>query len=135
MNLRDIAVRSEAASPALLGGIRPLLHEVEALLAALVESGQGGSVDLRGLPMSPAEFEALEAALGEGEVRATVRALGETEVRETAVRGVWRVTHRTDDGHVVGEFVEVCHVPEILKTHVADTRAALVALQARLKAQ
>ena len=136
MSLRDIPVHVESPMPAsLLGSVRPILHEIETLLATLVETGQGGSIDLRGLPMSPTDDAALAAALGAGEVNASVRALGETQVQETAIHGVWRTTHRDDSGHVVADLIEVSHVPEILKTHDADARAALSALRARLKTE
>lgn len=135
MNLPDIALRVESPVPArLLGGIRPLLREIEARLAALVATGQGGSIDLRSLPLSPAEAAELDAALGSGEVRATVASFGETTVRETALHGVWRVTHRDEAGNVVGDFIEVCQVPDILKTHAADAHAALAALRDRIAA-
>lgn len=133
MGLRDIAVRVEAAPASCIGGIRPILREIEALLAALVETGRGGSIDLRSLPLSPADAEAFDAALGGGEVRATIRALGETRVLETAIHGVWRVTHCNDGGEAVADFIEVCDAPDILKTHAADARAGLATLRARLE--
>jgi len=135
VSLRDIGVRIEGGTPGLLGGIRPLLREIEALLATLVATGEGGSIDLRSLPMSPAEREALDSALGEGEVQARVRAFGETQVRETAVHGVWRVTHRDDTGNALADLIEVCRVPGILETHEADIGTALGALRVRLAAE
>jgi hydrogenase-1 operon protein HyaF len=123
--LADIGVRVESVENGGLGGIVPILREIESLLVRLVEAGESGSIDLRSLPMSDAEREELHAQLGEGEVVATVEAMGASEVRETALAGVWWVTHRGADGAVVAEFIEVTSVPEILKTHPADVRAAL----------
>jgi len=133
MSLRDIAVRTEASPASRIGGIRPILHEIRTLLAALIDTGRGGSIDLRSLPLSPADFEALDAALGEGEVRATIRALGETRVTETAIHGVWRVTHCNDGGEAVADLIEVCDAPEILKTHAADARVGLAKLRTRIE--
>lgn len=133
MSLRDIAVRIEESPAGTIGGIRPVLREIEALLAALVETGRGGGIDLRSLPLSPAEVEALAAALGSGEVRATIRALGETHVAETAIHGVWRVTHRDDNGNAVADLIEVCDAPDILKTQVADARRARALLRTKLE--
>ncbi len=133
MGLRDIAVRVEGLPASRLGGIRPILREIETLLAALVKTGQGGSIDLRSLPLAPADFEALDAALGPGEVRATVHALGETRVAETAIHGVWRVTHCSDGGDAIADFIEVCDAPDILKTRAADARAGLAMLRAKLE--
>lgn len=133
MSLRDIAVRTEASPASSIGGIRPILHEVRTLLAALVDTGRGGSIDLRSLPLSPADFEALDAALGAGEVHATIQALGETRVTETAIHGVWRVTHCNDGGEAVTDLIEVCDAPDILKTHAADARVGLALLRARLE--
>ncbi len=134
MSLRDIAVRVEALPASRIGGIRPILREIETLLAAFVKTGQGGSIDLHSLPLAPADFEALDAALGEGEVQATIRALGETRVRETAIHGVWRVTHCNAGGDAVVDLIEVCDAPDILKTHAADAHAGLAMLRAKLEA-
>ncbi len=133
MSLRDIAVRVEASPESRIGSIQPILHEIRALLAALVDTGRGGSIDLRSLPLSPADAAALDAVLGEGEVRATIRALGETRVAETAIHGVWRVTHCNDGGEAIADFIEVCDAPDILKTHAADARAGLAMLRARFE--
>ncbi len=133
MSLHDIAVRVEASPASTIGDIHPILHEIRALLVTLVETGRGGSIDLRSLPLSPADFTAIDAALGEGEVQATVRALGETRVRETAIHGVWRVTHCNDGGEAVADLIEVCDAPEILKTHAADARTGLATLRTRLE--
>lgn len=111
-----------------LGGIGPILREIESLLARLVAHNESGSIDLRSLPLSEAEREELRTRLGEGEVRAAVQAAGESEVYETGVHAVWWVTHRNTDGAIVAEFIEVTPVPEILKTHPADMRAALARL-------
>lgn len=133
MSLRDVAVRVEASPESRIGGIRPILHEIRTLLAALIDTGCGGSIDLRSLPLSPADFEALDTVLGAGEVHATIRALGETRVTETAIHGVWRVTHCNDGGEAVADLIEVCDVPDILKTHAADARVGLTKLRARLE--
>ncbi len=54
----------------------PLLHEIAALLDRLAQTGEGGSVQLNGLPLQPGDYEALQEALGEGEVSAEIQALG-----------------------------------------------------------
>lgn len=133
MALSDIAVRVEMSAASRIGSVRPILHEIRTLLAALADTGRGGSIDLRSLPLSPADFEALDAVLGEGEVQATICALGETRVRETAIHGVWRVTHCNDGGEAVADLIEVCDAPDILKTHAADARVGLALLRARLE--
>lgn len=112
---------------------RAALHELAALLERLVNSGEGGSIDLRSLPLSPGDYERLEVFLGQGEVSAVVEALGPTRVRETAVRGVWWVTHCNTDEEIVAELIEVTHCPAILETQLDDARASLMGLQARLQ--
>lgn len=130
-DLADIGVRVEAPAGG-VGGIAPILREIESLLARLIERGEGGGIDVRSLPLAAGELDRLRARLGAGEVRATVESLGASEVRETAVAGVWWVTHRGADGAVTAELIEVTPVPEILKTHPADARAALARLRAEL---
>lgn len=114
------------------GNALPLLHEIGVLLTDLVTTGKSASIDLRSLPMLPDDYEKLREALGQGEVSATVDALGPSQVRETAIHGVWWVTHRNADGEVTAEFIEVTCLPEILKTHPADARAAVETLHSRM---
>ena len=110
-----------------------LLREIESLLAQLVEQGTGGAIDLQALPLNEADRTLLVETLGEGEVQATIQALGPSEVRETAINGVWWITHRNSDGHVTAELIEVTAIPEILSTHPADARAGLARLRTRLR--
>jgi hydrogenase-1 operon protein HyaF len=129
--LKGIPIAAAETPPA-TGNALPILHEIETLLAGLVASGKAASIDLRSLPMLPGDYEQLRQWLGEGEVSATVEAFGPTRVRETAVSGVWWVTHYSVDDQVVAEFIEITHIPEILKTHPADARQALETLRSRL---
>jgi hydrogenase-1 operon protein HyaF len=114
------------------GNALPLLHEIEILLDDLVTTGRSASIDLRSLPMLPDDFETLREVLGQGEVSATIDALGLSQARETAIHGVWWVTHQNADGEVTAQFIEVTYLPEILKTHPADARAAVEILRSRM---
>lgn len=134
--LQDIGVKvvpASEASGALTIPARAILHELAALLERLVDSGESGSIDLRSLPLGPGDHERLEAFLGQGEVSAVVEALGSTRVRETAVRGVWWVTHCNVDEEVVAELLEVTRCPAILETQPEDAREGLAELRARLQ--
>jgi hydrogenase-1 operon protein HyaF len=127
-----IAVADDADGLTLSGNADPVLHEIQSLLNDLVTSGKSASVDLRSLPLLPGDYEKLKEVLGQGEVSATIDAMGPTQVRETAVHGVWWVTHYNCDATVIAEFIEVTDMPEILRTHPADARAGLDLLQSRL---
>ena len=76
----------------------------------------------------------MREVLGTGEVDARIDALGLTRVRETAVGGVWWVTHRSRAGEILAEFLEVTLVPEILCAQSAEIGPTLDALAARLAA-
>jgi hydrogenase-1 operon protein HyaF len=78
--------------------------------------------------MAPNEETELLETLGQGEIRATLSALGDSEVIETGIAGVWLVTHRNEDGALVGRLIEICHIPEILKSQTEDARFALQTL-------
>jgi hydrogenase-1 operon protein HyaF len=134
MSLDDIAVRCEPPVAATIGGVDAIVHEIAALLARLADSGSGGCIDLRSLPLAPADHECLESWLGDGAVRATLDALGPSEIRETGVPGVWWVTHRDSAGAITAELIEVACVPEILASHRDDVRTGLAQLRARLEA-
>jgi hydrogenase-1 operon protein HyaF len=136
MSLKDIPVVDVPAGTGTagetVGNVLAIAHEVETLLAVLVETGRTASIDLRALPMSPQERERLRAFLGVGEVVANIEALGPTEVCETATAGVWWVHHRNVGGQTTAEFIEVTYLPEILRTDPADARAGLARLRERL---
>ncbi|MFH2210043.1 MAG: hydrogenase expression/formation C-terminal domain-containing protein [Pseudomonadota bacterium] len=110
----------------------PLLHEIAILLDGLARTGEGGSVQLHGLPLQPGDYEALQEALGEGEISAELQALGPTQIRETALHGVWWITHRNGEQEVVDESIEVTRCPAILQTPAEDVAEAALALRKRL---
>jgi hydrogenase-1 operon protein HyaF len=100
--------------------VQPLLHEIRHALVQLLEQGKETVIDLRGIPLAPGEEVAIEQALGEGEVRATLSALGPSEIRETSFPGVWLVTHYNHHNQVVGKFVEVAAVPALLMSQAEE---------------
>lgn len=114
------------------GNVLPLLHEIRHALARLLASGESTRIDLRALPLGSGEEAALEAALGTGEVEATLDVLGQSRIAETAHAGVWLVTHRDESGQVVGRFIEIARAPEILCSQTEDIAAGLQRLAAHL---
>ncbi len=127
--LEGIEINSEALS----GNVAPVLHEISALLKQLLHSGEGGTVDLHSLPLTPDDQRLLRRQLGEGEVAATLDSLGRSEIRETGITGVWWVSHFNANGELMAEFVEVTAIPEILKSDPADIEQALLTIEERLK--
>ena len=115
------------------GNLQPLLYEIRHALARWIETGAEHVIDLRCLPLSPAEESRLLHRLGRGEVSARLAALGESEIHETAVSGVWLVNHFNQAGDPVGRFIEICACPGILVTQGDDARDALTALDAMLE--
>lgn len=111
------------------GLARAVEQEILEHLEALARDGTEAAIDLRGLPMSQADREELEGALGRGEVHAALVAMGETEVWETRFAGVWWVRHKGTDGQVIAEQVEITLLPEILKTDPADAKAAALRMR------
>jgi hydrogenase-1 operon protein HyaF len=113
--------------------VQPLLHEIRHALAQLLESGEETVIDLRSIPLASGEEAAIEKALGDGEMRASLSALGPSEFRETSYPGVWLITHYDNENRIVGKFVEVATVPALLKSQTEDMVAGLQRLEARLK--
>ena len=110
------------------GNALPILNEIRHALARLIESDETSVIDLGALPMGPQDEAELLAALGEGEVEATIHAGGPSSVRETAFHGVWLLTHRNEAGETLACFVEIAFVPELLMSQaedVADSAAEL----------
>lgn len=127
-SLKDIPVGIEMPT----GNVEPLLHEIRHALRRVADGKEGTVIDLRSLPLAPGEEERIEAALGEGEVRAEINALGPTVISETSYAGVWLVTHRNDDGTLVAQFIEVTRCPELLKSQEADIERGICRLENEL---
>lgn len=114
------------------GNAIPMLHQIAAMVEALGVSGENNSIDLCHAPLSSADYGMLKDVLGEGKVSAEIEALGPTHIRETAISGVWWITHRNQEGAILGEFIEVAMCPEIFKTDPQDVPSGLRLLRERL---
>lgn len=129
--LESIPVRIDPADTSgLTGHAWPAVSELAALAERLAATGTSGAIDLRALPLSPADLAWLRETLGRGEVNATIEAAGLSSIEETGYPCVWWVTHRNATGQVVAELIEVATVPEI----VTGTRAEAGPGAARLAA-
>jgi hydrogenase-1 operon protein HyaF len=120
---------SVAADIGLSGNAPVLLREIAQLAARLLESGEASAIDLRALPLTPADLDWLRETLGRGQVAATLEAEGESTLTETVCPGVWWVTHHNENGAVASEFIEVTFVPELLKAHPDDVKIGLEHLE------
>ena len=112
--------------------VKPLLHEIRHALAKWLNDEGPTVIDLRSLPLAPGEEEKLLNTLGHGEVHATLNALGPTEIVETSDPGVWVVLHYNTEREVIGKFIEVCDIPDLLRSRQDDIREGLEQLQAEL---
>jgi len=102
-----------------------LLQEIASALDVLLLSGRRHCIDLGSLPLSPADRDLLRETLGTGEVRMELEALGNSRIEETGVPGVWWVRHSSEDGILLTESLEVCHVPEIVPADTTDIAIGL----------
>lgn len=124
-----IAVRAEFET----GNVKPLLHEIRHALVRLAAGGDGTVIDLQSLPLAPGEERRIEEALGQGEIVAELNALGRSSIVETAYPGVWMITHRNTEDEVIGRFIEVTRIPDLLKAQPEDMRAGLQRLNGELE--
>jgi hydrogenase-1 operon protein HyaF len=124
--LEGISVRVEGsvAGNGLTHNLLPVLHEIRHALDRLVNENEPTIVDLTAMPFGPGDEEGLIAALGTGEVTATVNAIGETRIRETAYPGVWLVEHLSAEESRLALHIEVAAVPFLLKTPTEDMAEA-----------
>lgn len=113
--------------------VKPLLHEVKHALDNLITNGKTAVIDLRSIPLAPGEEETILNALGQGEVRAKLDALGPSEIIETQYTGVWVVTHFNDDNDIIGRFIEITTMPDILRSQQEDVIEAYNRLAATLE--
>ena len=114
------------------GNVTPLLHEVRHALAALLENDEQTVIDLRAMPLAPGEETRIEEALGQGEVRVELNALGRSDIVETQYPGVWLITHSNTEGKVVGKYIEIALIPDILQAQQGDIEAGLEQLSTTL---
>ena len=129
MNRIDAVSIEVEGTPALTGNVLPLLHEIRHALEDFAATGTEHTIDLNSMPLAPEESRELESLLGTGEVRAQLDALGTSEITETAIPGVWRVTHSNGDRVVVGQFLEITDCPAILKSQPQDLPAGISQLE------
>lgn len=141
--LGDIPVRIELPERTVLkgdtgglgGAIDAVLSEIASLLDRLAQDDEQSLIDLRSLPLSDADRDALKAVLGDGEVQATLAAQGLSTARETGVAGVWWLEHRDAAGELIADLLEVARFPQILSSVPDDIRDAAQSLRLRARFQ
>ncbi len=115
------------------GGVKAIGFEILTRLEGLLATGEGGAIDLRGLPMAPNEYEELLAMLGVGELDLTIDFNGPTRIRETAYPGVWWIQHKDGEDRVLAEYIEINRIPDFLCAQTDQIEDAARALSDRLK--
>lgn len=103
-----------------------IVAEIDACASRFAETGEETSIDLRCLKAMPEEREILATLLGRGEVSAVVGAIGRSEIYETSIPCVWWVRHRNTEDEIVGEFIEITEVPDVL---MGDRKAVAQGLE------
>ncbi len=104
--------------------VKPLLHEIKHALNNLVDSGETTIIDLRSIPLAPGEEEKMLNILGRGEIQAEFNALGLSEIFETQYAGVWVTTHYNEDDEIIGRFIEITTIPDIICSQIEDITKA-----------
>ena len=125
-------------STTVTGNLTPVLHEIRHALQSLIEQGKPTMLDLNSIPFSASELTELETFLGQGEIAIELEVLGKTHIQECSYAGVWRIQHFNEQAKRVGYFIEVDHVPEILRSQSDDiveglnTMSGILAMQAEV---
>lgn len=132
--LGDIPVTVAESEP-VSGQALAIAAEIADMVEALHARGETSQIDLRSLPMLPGDYRHLVELLGSGEVEATLDALGTSRIRDTAVPGVWWVTHYNREDEVMAELIEVTSCPAILSTPTEDLAGAANTLRQRMQEQ
>ena len=135
MNQENVIPFNIQHSHALSWNVQPILHEIRHALEALVDSGECSIIDLRSIPLAPGEEEVIIETLGQGEVHAKLDVLGLSEIYETLYAGVWLITHYNENNAIIGRFIEITELPEILKSQHEDMTNALLELEQELLTQ
>lgn len=114
------------------GNILPLLHEICHALDELLSSDQTTVIDLQAMPFAPSELSDLKSILGIGEVSAELNALGKSSFQETALSGVWWVSHFNAHQQIVSQTLEICRIPAFLLAQQTDIQIGLQQLSEQL---
>jgi hydrogenase-1 operon protein HyaF len=125
-----IIPRALPPSTTIGGGVTAILIEIAAQLDRLANGGEPSAIDLRSLPMSPADREQLLKALGPGEVTITLQGDGESTINETGIQGVWWSEYRDRGGELIAGFIEIAQVPTILPVERDQLRRGAQQLRA-----
>lgn len=112
--------------------IAALLSEVSARLEELAKTGSTARIDLRRLPLPGGGTAALRDFLGNGQVEASFRGVGSCIFSETAVAGVWWGEQHNTSGDLIGEFIEIAYVPDLLKCETAEIEQAMNDLRLKI---
>ncbi len=113
--------------------VAPLLHEVKHALDNLIKNNETTIIDLRSIPLAPGEEDKILNILGQGEIKAQLYALGQSEIIETQYAGVWIVSHYNDENEIMGRFIEITSMPDILCSQTEDMIEARNHLSESLK--
>jgi hydrogenase-1 operon protein HyaF len=113
-------IKVTLASPQSSGQVLAVLHELQQLLRRFTEQGTGGTIDLLSLPFFPGDYQSLKTLLGIGELTIHLNALGPSEIYETAIAGIWWITHRNEAEETIADYIEVTSLPELLKTEASQ---------------
>ncbi len=105
--------------------VNSILLEIATLLEAYLQTGERRELDLQSLPLTAVDQQVLQRVLGEGEIKIGLNVMGESEIIETRFAGVWRITHRDQEGRVTAEIVEIAAVPAIIEADPAEMRGAI----------
>lgn len=115
--------------------VTPLLHEIKHALDNLLNNEETTIIDLRSIPLAPGEEDKMLNTLGQGEVQSQLNALGPSEIIETEFAGVWLVTHYNDENAIIGRFIEITTMPDILCSQKEDISEAHSRLSEYLEEQ
>ena len=112
--------------------VQPILHEIRHALRKLINNGENSIIDLRSIPLAPGEEDTIINTLGCGEVHAKLNARGPSEIVETRFAGVWLITHYNEDNSIIGRFIEITALPDILKSQPEDMTFSPAQLESEL---
>lgn len=132
-SIEQISIRIASFEEMLTGQAEAVLTEVAEMLKRLLQDGAEDSIDLRSLPLTPADRDWLDEQLGRGEVEIVLEAGGRSVLAETAYPGVWKIMHRDTEDRIVAELIEVAFVPAIIRPDKTDIEKGYEGLLLKLK--
>lgn len=115
---------------------KAVLNEIYGTLQCFIETGEGGSIFINKMSLSPEERQEIRDYLGQGHIKVSLSETAEpAEWLESGISGIWFGVFYDHTKNPVLETIEICQFPVIASTQLEDAHRGLTILKYRLEGE